>query len=74
LTQVIALSADASRSDPRRHGATHRSARAHRQGEIGLAAFGLLVNDPRFRDHPMVLELPLEEVKQGLDALRGRER
>jgi deoxyribonuclease-4 len=40
------------------------------KGEIGLEAFGLLVNDPRFRDHPMVLELPPEEVEQDLDALR----
>ena len=28
------------------------------QGKIGLAAFGLLLNDPRFRHHPMVLETP----------------
>jgi deoxyribonuclease-4 len=31
------------------------------QGEIGLEAFRLLVNDQRFQDHPMVLETPKEE-------------
>ncbi|MBY0456025.1 MAG: deoxyribonuclease IV [Gemmataceae bacterium] len=28
------------------------------RGEIGAAAFRRLVNDPRFRDHPMILETP----------------
>ena len=28
------------------------------QGQIGLAGFKLLLNDPRFQDHPMVLETP----------------
>lgn len=30
------------------------------QGQIGLEAFRLLVNDPRFRNKPMVLETPKE--------------
>ena len=30
------------------------------QGELGLEAFRLLVNDPRFRKHPMILETPKE--------------
>ncbi len=30
------------------------------KGELGLEAFRLLVNDPRFRDHPMILETPKE--------------
>jgi len=38
---------------------------------MGLAAFRLLVNDPRFRDHPMVLETPPEAVEADLAALRG---
>jgi len=29
-------------------------------GKIGTMAFSLLVNDPRFRNHPMVLETPKE--------------
>jgi deoxyribonuclease-4 len=41
------------------------------KGEIGLEAFRLLVNDPRFSDHPMVLETPPEEVAGDLAALRG---
>ena len=31
------------------------------QGCLGLEPFRLLVNDPRFRRHPMVLETPKEE-------------
>jgi deoxyribonuclease-4 len=39
------------------------------QGEIGLEPFRLLVNDPRFRNRPMVLETPKEEVDgQDMDA------
>ncbi len=45
------------------------------QGEIGLAGFALLVNDPRFSKHPMVLETPkgldLEEDRRNLATLRG---
>jgi deoxyribonuclease-4 len=41
------------------------------KGEIGLEPFRLLVNDPRFRDHPMVLETPPEHVAGDLAALRG---
>jgi deoxyribonuclease-4 len=31
------------------------------RGEIGLEPFRLLVNDPRFRTRPMILETPKEE-------------
>jgi deoxyribonuclease-4 len=31
------------------------------QGEVGLDAFRRLVTDPRFRDHPMILETPKED-------------
>jgi deoxyribonuclease IV len=31
------------------------------QGEMGLEPFRLLVNDPRFRNRPMILETPKEE-------------
>jgi deoxyribonuclease-4 len=41
------------------------------KGELGLAPFRLLVNDPRFRDHPMVLETPPDAVAGDLAALRG---
>jgi deoxyribonuclease-4 len=47
------------------------------KGEIGLEAFRSLVNDPRFRDHPMILETPKEEGDNddmdtvNLAALRG---
>jgi len=45
------------------------------KGEIGLAGFRLLLNDPRFRDHPMVLETPkgkdLKEDKKNLRVLRS---
>lgn len=32
------------------------------RGSLGLEPFRLLVNDPRFRDRPMILETPKEEV------------
>ena len=45
------------------------------KGEIGLAGFRLLLNDPRFQQHPMVLETPkgkeLEEDKANLRVLRS---
>jgi len=45
------------------------------KGQIGLAGFRLLLNDPRFRDHPMVLETPkgkdLREDKENLRVLRS---
>ena len=45
------------------------------KGEIGLAGFRLLLNDPRFRDHPMVLETPkgkeLKVDKANLRVLRS---
>lgn len=45
------------------------------KGEIGLAGFRLLLNDPRFRYHPMVLETPkgkeLKEDKKNLRVLRS---
>jgi len=45
------------------------------QGEIGRAGFGLLLNDPRFRRHPMVLETDkgtdLREDIENLTVLRG---
>lgn len=45
------------------------------QGEIGLAGFRLLLNDPRFAHHPMVLETPkdeqLTEDIENLRTLRG---
>jgi deoxyribonuclease-4 len=41
------------------------------KGKLGLEPFRLLVNDPRFRDLPMVLETPLEGVADDLAALRG---
>jgi len=40
------------------------------QGCIGLEAFGLLVNDRRFRRHPMILETPKESTEAGeMDAI-----
>ena len=40
------------------------------QGQLGLEPFRLLVNDPRFRNRPMVLETPKEEGDQGdMDAV-----
>ena len=45
------------------------------KGEIGLNGFRLLLNDPRFQDHPMVLETPkgkeLKEDKANLRLLRS---
>ncbi len=45
------------------------------QGRIGLEGFRLLLNDPRFSDHPMVLETPkdedLTEDIENLRVLRG---
>ena len=45
------------------------------KGEIGLAGFRLLLNDPRFQQHPMVLETPkgkeLKEDKKNLKVLRS---
>jgi deoxyribonuclease-4 len=41
------------------------------KGELGLEPFRLLVNDERFRDHPMVVETPPEGVADDLAALRG---
>jgi deoxyribonuclease-4 len=37
------------------------------QGQIGLEAFRLLVNDPRFRRRPMVLETPKEQDERDMD-------
>jgi len=45
------------------------------RGEIGLKGFRLLLNDPHFQDHPMVLETPkgkdLKEDKRNLRVLRS---
>jgi deoxyribonuclease-4 len=45
------------------------------KGEIGLNGFRLLLNDPRFQDHPMVLETPkgkdLKEDRRNLKVLRS---
>jgi deoxyribonuclease-4 len=47
------------------------------RGHLGLEPFRLLVNDPRFRDRPMVLETPKEEADEddmdavNLATLRG---
>jgi len=45
------------------------------EGEIGLKGFRLLLNDPRFESHPMVLETPkgkdLKEDKRNLRVLRS---
>ncbi len=45
------------------------------KGEIGLSGFKLLLDDPRFRHHPMVLETPkgkdLKEDKKNLRVLRS---
>ena len=44
------------------------------QGKIGLAGFRLLLKDPRFEDHPMILETPksqdLHEDVENLRVLR----
>lgn len=40
------------------------------QGEVGLMAFELLVNDPRLRDVPMLLETPKgDDLKEDVEAL-----
>jgi deoxyribonuclease-4 len=45
------------------------------KGEIGLEGFRSLLNDPRFQDHPMVLETPkgkdLKEDRRNLKVLRS---
>ncbi len=45
------------------------------KGEIGLNGFRLLLNDPRFQNHPMVLETPkgkdLKEDRRNLKVLRS---
>jgi deoxyribonuclease-4 len=45
------------------------------QGRIGLEGFRLLVNDPCFTEHPMVLETPksedMHEDKENLQLLRN---
>ena len=45
------------------------------QGMIGIEGFRNLVNDPRFKEHPMVLETPksedLHEDQENLDLLRS---
>ncbi|MEN8134817.1 MAG: deoxyribonuclease IV [Thermodesulfobacteriota bacterium] len=45
------------------------------QGRIGVEGFRLLVNDPRFSEHPMVLETPksedMHEDKENLQLLRS---
>ena len=45
------------------------------KGEIGLKGFRLLLNDPRFQNHPMVLETPkgkdLKEDRRNLKVLRS---
>ncbi len=45
------------------------------KGKIGLNGFRLLLNDPRFRDRPMVLETPkgkdLKEDKENMGVLRS---
>jgi deoxyribonuclease-4 len=39
------------------------------RGHLGLEPFRLLVNDPRFRDRPMLLETPKEEGGRDMDAV-----
>jgi len=45
------------------------------KGRIGLNGFRLLLNDPRFRNHPMVLETAkgkdLKEDKENMGVLRS---
>ncbi|GLI33297.1 deoxyribonuclease IV [Desulforhabdus amnigena] len=45
------------------------------KGEVGLEGFRLLLNDPRFKGHPMVLETPkgknMKEDKENLRILRS---
>jgi deoxyribonuclease-4 len=41
------------------------------KGKIGLAGFRLLLNDPRFANHPMVLETPKEkDLKEDIENLK----
>ncbi len=41
------------------------------KGKIGLRGFGLLLNDPRFQNHPMVLETPKgKELLEDIENLR----
>ncbi len=41
------------------------------KGKIGLQGFRLLMNDPRFADHPMVLETPKgKELKEDIENLK----
>jgi deoxyribonuclease-4 len=41
------------------------------KGEIGIEGFRLLMNDPRFAEHPMVLETPKErDLKQDIENLK----
>jgi len=41
------------------------------KGEIGLEGFRLLMNDPRFAAHPMVLETPKEKnLKEDIENLK----
>ena len=50
------------------------------RGQIGLDAFRFLVNDPRFRSRPMILETPKEDGDEkdmdavNLAVLRGLQR
>ena len=37
------------------------------RGHLGLEPFRLLVNDPRFRNRPMILETPKEEDGEDMD-------
>jgi len=39
------------------------------KGHLGLEPFRLLVNDPRFRNRPMILETPKEEGEQDMDTV-----
>lgn len=42
------------------------------RGEIGVEPFRLLVNDPRWRDVPMILETPKGEEGEGMDTVNLR--
>ncbi len=63
-------------NDSKRELGTRVDRHAHiGKGEIGLQGFRLLLNDPRFADHPMVLETPkgkdLKEDIENLTLLRS---
>ena len=65
-------------NDSLRPGGSRVDRHAHiGKGELGLEPFRLLVNDPRFRNRPMILETPKEETEDGhtdtvnLATLRG---